>query len=67
MLQSFFTKMHPIMLALCSILSYIYYAQNYAGIIDWSLIMALFHLEIYSYFTWSFALFITYKLIFFVT
>ena len=38
MLQSFFTKMHPIMLALCSILSYIYYAQNYAGIIGWSLV-----------------------------
>ena len=25
------------MLALCSILSYIYYGQNYAGIIGWSL------------------------------
>ena len=25
------------MLALCSILSYTYYAQNYAGMISWSL------------------------------
>ena len=29
--------MYPIMLALCLMLSVTYYAQNYAGIIGWSL------------------------------
>ena len=36
-IQVLLTKMLPIMLALCSILSYTNYAQNYAGIISWSL------------------------------
>ena len=31
------------MLALCLMLSVTYYAQNYAGIIGWSLIMLLLH------------------------
>ena len=31
-------KIFPIMLALCLMLSVTYYAQNYAGIIGWSLI-----------------------------
>ena len=38
--QSFvaiFKKTIPIMLALCSMLSVTYYAQNYTGIIGWSL------------------------------
>ena len=30
-------KIFPIMLALCLMLSVTYYAQNYAGIIGWSL------------------------------
>ena len=34
---AFFQKIFPIMLALCLILSVTYYAQNYAGIIGWSL------------------------------
>ena len=33
-----FSKIFPIMLALCLMLSLTYYAQNYAGIIGWSLI-----------------------------
>ena len=36
-----FLKTFPIMLALCSMLSVTYYAQNYAGIIGWSLIIML--------------------------
>ena len=32
-----FSKIFPIMLALCSMLSVTYYAQNHAGIIGWSL------------------------------
>ena len=32
-----FSQIYPIMLALCSMLSVTYYAQNYAGIIGWSL------------------------------
>ena len=33
-----FSNYFPIMLALCLMLSVTYYAQNYAGIIGWSLI-----------------------------
>ena len=33
-----FSKMFPIMLALCLMLPVTYYAQNYAGIIGWSLV-----------------------------
>ena len=33
-----FSKIFPIMLALCLMLSVTYYAQNYAGIIGWSLV-----------------------------
>ena len=33
-----FSKIFPIMLALCLMLSMTYYAQNYAGIIGWSLL-----------------------------
>ena len=36
-IMSIITSALPIMLAVCSILSYNYYAQNYAGIIGWSL------------------------------
>ena len=32
------THTFPIMLALCLMLSVTYYAQNYAGIISWSLL-----------------------------
>ena len=32
-----FSKVFPIMLALCLMLLMTYYAQNYAGIIGWSL------------------------------
>ena len=34
-----FFKSFPIMLALCLMLSVTYYAQNYAGIIGWSLLV----------------------------
>ena len=33
-----FSKIFPIMLPLCLMLSVTYYAQNYAGIIGWSLV-----------------------------
>ena len=33
-----FSKIFPIMLALCLMLLVTYYAQNYAGIISWSLL-----------------------------
>ena len=33
-----FSKTFPIKLALCLMLSVIYYAENYAGIIGWSLV-----------------------------
>ena len=33
-----FSKLYPIMLALCLMLSVTYYAQSYAGIISWSLV-----------------------------
>ena len=36
-----FSKIFPIMLALCLMLSLTYYAQNYAGIIGWSLPVAV--------------------------
>ena len=36
-----FSKIFPIMLAFCLMLSVTYYAQNYAGIIDWSLVVVL--------------------------
>ena len=36
-----FIKIFPIMLALCSVLLVTHYAQNYVGIIGWSLLMAL--------------------------
>ena len=39
-----FFKIFPIMLALYLMLSLTYYAQNYAGIINWSLIIATFKL-----------------------
>ena len=35
------SEIFPIMLALCSMLSVTYYAQNYAGIIGWSLMAKL--------------------------
>ena len=34
-----FLKIFPIMLALCLMLSVTYYAQSYAGIIGWSLVL----------------------------
>ena len=39
--KSFFaiSKIFPIMLALCLMLSVTYYAQNYAGITGWSLVL----------------------------
>ena len=36
-----FSKIFPTMLALCLMLSVTYYAQNYAGIIGWSLLQTL--------------------------
>ena len=33
----YFSKLRPIILALCLMLSVTYYVQNYAGIIGWSL------------------------------
>ena len=44
-------KTFPIMPALCSMLSVTYYAQNYAGIIGWSLYTRRFFLcyEDYTY------------------
>ena len=35
----YINQIFPIMLALCLMLSVTYYAQNYAGIIGWSLII----------------------------
>ena len=37
-----FSKIFPIMLALCLMLLVTYYAQNYAGIIGWSLLIKHF-------------------------
>ena len=41
-LQSIFSQALPIMLALCLMLLATYYAQNYAGIMGWSLNPALY-------------------------
>ena len=45
-LQSYFSQALPIMLALCLMLLATYYAQNYAGIIDWSLVIRQFPIEL---------------------
>ena len=47
LLQLFLTKMLkilPIMLTLCLILSYTYYAKSYGGMIGWSLTMNILHI-----------------------
>ena len=47
-INNVFSQTLPIMLALCLMLLATYYAQNYAGIIGWSLVTAL--IEYIDYF-----------------
>ena len=48
----FLVKILPIMLALCSMLLYTYYAQNYAGIIGGSLGLTVVSIIFYIISTW---------------
>ena len=48
-----FSKIFPIMLALCLMLSVTYYAQNYAGIISWSLLIGDLKCSDHEYLCWK--------------